>query len=127
DTRREPQRSEVDEAAVVDAPHRLPVALDARRVRDPAIEVSLHRHATGGEELRRVLERRDPGNDVEHRRPLPVRGNAAGERDATGVDAPARRRGDGGDPAELLALVAEDQLLALDLRRVLPFLLQVVL
>ena len=127
DRRREAERREVDEAPPVRRLERLPVALDAGRVVDPALEVAAH--PSLGSRRVACFERRLPapharGHDVDAGRPLAVRRDPHVEGEALGVELGRRGRGDRGGAGERPALVAQGQQARLDVRRVPALLLR---
>ena len=121
DRRREAQRREVHQAPPVRRLERLPVALDARRLVDPALQVAAHPRLDALRVLRlersltRAQLRRD---DVDSGRPLAVRGNPDRERQPVGVESRGLARGDGRRPGERPAVIAERELPPLHLGRV---------
>ena len=71
DGRREAQCREIDEAAPVRRPERFPVALEARRLLEPPLEVPLHREpcAPRASPLRRLLAGQPPPGPAVGREP----------------------------------------------------------
>src|SRR5262249_58949580 len=112
---------------------RVPVAFEARRFGDPALEVLPHGHLPMAPASRAVSEtlrltgEEQGGADVDLGSPFTVRVDPELVCEAFLVDS---RRDGGRDPRrprKRLALVAEDELAALDPLPVLPLLLQRVL
>src|SRR5436190_2312297 len=128
DARRETQRREVDETAPIGRPERLPVALDAWRTGNPAVEIGSHarlatRPAAVVAALGAQLPTYDgPDHDIEARPPLVVRIDPHLERQAVLVDTSRNRRRDRGCAHERFALVPEHELPVADVRRICAFL-----
>ena len=130
DRRGEPQRREVDEAPPIRGLERIPVALDARRVADPALEVSPHARLDALRILWlewRLSRAETLGHHGDVRAPLAVRRHLHRERQPLGIEPRRRASGDRGRSRERAALVAERELPSLHLGRVAALLAQGVL
>ena len=123
DRRREAQGGEVDEAAPVRRLERLPVALESRRLREPALQVSAPCSAAPASLRARTSAvvrpaRSGCGDDVQVGRPAAVGLDARRGRSGRSCRSGRSRRGDRRLASERLALVAEQQPPSLDPRGV---------
>lgn len=130
DRRRESQSGEIDQAAAVGRFERLRVALDARSLFDPPLEVALHRKPSRPRSsgLRcRLADTELERDNVELGLPLAVRLDLDLERQAALVDSGGLARRDSRRATKHLPLVPENELPSTNPSGVRPLLLERVL